>query len=81
MDVAVAEIGFHCRVAAVVGVLMGEHSHLIIYGVVAGVLHDSSASGPASLVIGEGIVEREVLEIETGAGVEKHIGQSQSFLL
>ena len=48
---------------------------------VACILHDSCASGTACLVILKGIVEREVLKIETGAVVEKHVGQSQSFLL
>ena len=80
VDVAVFPIGLF-GVLAVVGVLIGQHAHVLEDIAVALVLEAYAASGRGGSIVIKLVLECEVLHVEILAGVEQHGCGSDAFVL
>ena len=82
VDVAVFIVGLHDVVGAVIRVLIGEHTDALADGAVAVVLHDGSTaahlSGTEGTIVVEGILQGEILQVESGAGDVEHVGRTET---
>ena len=78
MDVAVLPVCLLAAVRAVVGILIGEHAHVLADGACTGILEHGSTSGRAGIVVVEGVLQRQVLQVEVRAAVVEQVGTSQT---
>ena len=70
MNLGVFPIEFSA-VVAVIGVLIGEHLHVLADGLCAFVLEAHSASGAVASIVVEGVLEGEILQVGALAGDEQ----------
>ena len=77
MDIAVLVVRLHVVVRTVVSVLVREHADVLGDGAVTSVVNDGSTSAHLLVVEGsvvvEGILQREILQVEVRSTVVKHI--------
>ena len=78
MDITILPVSLLVVVRGIIGILEREHAHTLTDGAVTAVLQHGSTSGRASLVVVEGVLQRQILQVEVRTAVLEHVGFTQT---